>query len=98
MTELPVIPDTVIAGVRMFMGCRSAEKVYEDNPINIRNINDLKGAGINNYSISEGLIDAFRGLKKINAEIYLPQMDSIDNQPGLAYDNWGSYGKIYHMN
>ena len=93
MTELPVIPDTVIAGVRMFMGCRSAEKVYEDNPINIRNINDLKGAGINNYSISEGLIDAFRGLKKINAEIYLPQMDSIDNQPGLAYDNWGSYGK-----
>ena len=93
MTELPAIPDTVIAGVRMFMGCRSAEKVYEDNPINIRNINDLKGAGINNYSISEGLIDAFRGLKKINAEIYLPQMDSIDNQPGLAYDNWGSYGK-----
>ena len=93
MTELPVIPDTVIAGVRMFMGCRSAEKVYEDNPINIRNINDLKGAGINNYSISEGLIDAIRGLKKINAEIYLPQMDSIDNQPGLAYDNWGSYGK-----
>jgi len=93
MTELPAVPDTVIAGVRMFMGCRSAEKVYEDNPINIRNINDLKGAGINNYSISEGLIDAFRGLKKINAEIYLPQMDSIDNQPGLAYDNWGSYGK-----
>ncbi len=93
MTELPAIPDTVIAGVRMFMGCRSAEKVYGDNPINIRNINDLKGAGINNYSISEGLIDAFRGLKKINAEIYLPQMDSIDNQPGLAYDNWGSYGK-----
>ena len=93
MTELPAIPDTVIAGVRMFMGCRSAEKVYEDNPINIRNINDLKGAGINNYSISEGLIDAFRGLKKIKAEIYLPQMDSIDNQPGLAYDNWGSYGK-----
>lgn len=93
MTELPAIPDTVIAGVRMFMGCRSAEKVYEDNPINIRNINDLKGAGINNYSISEGLIDAFRGLKKINAEIYLTQMDSIDNQPGLAYDNWGSYGK-----
>lgn len=93
MTELPAIPDTVIAGVRMFMGCRSAEKVYEDNPINIRNINDLKGAGINNYSISEGLIDAFRGLKKINAEIYLPQMDSIDNQPGFPYDNWGSYGK-----
>lgn len=93
MTELPAIPDTVIAGVRMFMGCRSAEKVYEDNPINIRNINDLKGAGINNYSISEGLIDAFRGLKKINAEIYLTQMDSIDNQPSLAYDNWGSYGK-----
>lgn len=93
MTELPAIPDTVIAGVRMFMGCRSAEKVYEDNPINIRNINDLKGAGINNYSISEGLIDAFRGLKKINAEIYLPQMDSIDNQPGFPYDSWGSYGK-----
>ena len=93
MTELPAIPDTVIAGVRMFMGCRSAEKVYEDNPINIRNINDLKGAGINNYSISEGLIDAFRGLKKIKAEIYLPQMDSIDNQPGFPYDNWGSYGK-----
>ena len=93
MTELPVVPDTVIAGVRMFMGCRSAEKVYEDNPINIRNINDLKGAGINNYSISEGLIDAFRGLKKINAEIYLPQMDSIDNQPGFSYDSWGSYGK-----
>lgn len=93
MTELPTIPDTVIAGVRMFMGCRSAEKVYEDNPINIRNINDLKGAGINNYSISEGLIDAFRGLKKINAEIYLPQMDSIDNQPGFPYDSWGSYGK-----
>ena len=93
MTELPALPDTVIAGVRMFMGCRSAEKVYEDNPINIRNINDLKGAGINNYSISEGLIDAFRGLKKINAEIYLPQMDSIDNQPGFPYDSWGSYGK-----
>lgn len=93
MTELPAIPDTVIAGVRMFMGCRSAEKVYEDNPINIRNINDLKGAGINNYSISEGLIDAFRGLKKINAEIYLTQMDSIDNQPGFPYDSWGSYGK-----
>lgn len=93
MTELPAVPDTVIAGVRMFMGCRSAEKVYEDNPINIRNINDLKGAGINNYSISEGLIDAFRGLKKINAEIYLPQMDSIDNQPGFPYDSWGSYGK-----
>lgn len=93
MTELPAIPDTVIAGVRMFMGCRSAEKVYGDNPINIRNINDLKGAGINNYSISEGLIDAFRGLKKINAEIYLPQMDSIDNQPGFSYDSWGSYGK-----
>ena len=93
MTELPAVPDTVIAGVRMFMGCRSAEKVYEDNPINIRNINDLKGAGINNYSISEGLIDAFRGLKKINAEIYLPQMDSIDNQPGFSYDSWGSYGK-----
>lgn len=93
MTELPALPDTVIAGVRMFMGCRSAEKVYEDNPINIRNINDLKGAGINNYSISEGLIDAFRGLKKINAEIYLPQMDSIDNQPGFSYDSWGSYGK-----
>lgn len=93
MTELPAIPDTVIAGVRMFMGCRSAEKVYEDNPINIRNINDLKGAGINNYSISEGLIDAFRGLKKINAEIYLPQMDSINNQPGFPYDSWGSYGK-----
>lgn len=93
MTELPAIPDTVIAGVRMFMGCRSAEKVYEDNPINIRNINDLKGAGINNYSISEGLIDAFRGLKKIDAEIYLTQMDSIDNQPGFPYDSWGSYGK-----
>ena len=93
MTELPAIPDTVIAGVRMFMGCRSAEKGYEDNPINIRNINDLKGAGINNYSISEGLIDAFRGLKKINAEIYLTQMDSIDNQPGFPYDSWGSYGK-----
>lgn len=93
MTELPAIPDTVIAGVRMFMGCRSAEKVYEDNPINIRNINDLKGAGINNYSISEGLIDAFRGLKKINAEIYLTQMGSIDNQPGFPYDSWGSYGK-----
>ena len=93
MTELPAIPDTVIAGVRMFMGCRSAEKVYEDNPINIRNINDLKGAGINNYSISECLIDAFRGLKKINAEIYLTQMDSIDNQPGFPYDSWGSYGK-----
>lgn len=93
MTELPAIPDTVIAGVRMFMGCRSAEKVYEDNPINIRNINDLKGAGVNNYSISEGLIDAFRGLKKINAEIYLTQMDSIDNQPGFPYDSWGSYGK-----
>lgn len=98
MTELPAIPDTVIAGVRMFMGCRSAEKVYEDNPINIRNINDLKGAGINNYSISEGLIDAFRGLKKINAEIYLPQMDSIDNQPSLPYDKYGSYGKNISYN
>ena len=93
MTELPAIPDTVIAGVRMFMGCRSAEKVYNDNPINIRSIDDLEGAGINNYSISEGLIDAFRGLKKIKAEIYLPQMDSIDNQPGFPYDSWGSYGK-----
>jgi len=93
MTELPVIPDTVIAGVRMFMGCRSAEKVYGDNPIVIRGISDLQQADISNYYISEGLIDAFRGLKKINAEIYLPQMDSIDNQPGLAYDNWGSYGK-----
>ena len=93
MTELPAIPDTVIAGVRMFMGCRSAEKVYGDNPIVIRGISDLQQADISNYYISEGLIDAFRGLKKINAEIYLPQMDSIDNQPGLAYDNWGSYGK-----
>ena len=93
MTELPVIPDTVIAGVRMFMGCRSAEKVYGDNPIVIRGISDLQQADISNYYISEGLIDAFRGLKKIKAEIYLPQMDSIDNQPGLAYDNWGSYGK-----
>ena len=93
MTELPAIPDTVIAGVRMFMGCRSAEKVYGDNPIVIRGISDLQQADISNYYISEGLIDAFRGLKKIKAEIYLPQMDSIDNQPGLAYDNWGSYGK-----
>ena len=93
MTELPAIPDTVIAGVRMFMGCRSAEKVYGDNPIVIRGITDLQQADISNYYISEGLIDAFRGLKKIKAEIYLPQMDSIDNQPGLAYDNWGSYGK-----
>jgi len=93
MTELPAIPNTVIAGVRMFMGCRSAEKVYGDNPIVIRGISDLQQADISNYYISEGLIDAFRGLKKINAEIYLPQMDSIDNQPGLAYDNWGSYGK-----
>ena len=93
MTELPAIPDTVIAGVRMFMGCRSAEKVYGDNPIVIRGISDLQQADISNYYISEGLIDAFRGLKKINAKIYLPQMDSIDNQPGLAYDNWGSYGK-----
>ena len=93
MTELPAIPDTVIAGVRMFMGCRSAEKVYGDNPIVIRGISELQQADISNYYISEGLIDAFRGLKKINAEIYLPQMDSIDNQPGLAYDNWGSYGK-----
>ena len=93
MTELTAIPDTVIAGVRMFMGCRSAEKVYGDNPIVIRGISDLQQADISNYYISEGLIDAFRGLKKINAEIYLPQMDSIDNQPGLAYDNWGSYGK-----
>ena len=93
MTELPAIPDTVIAGVRMFIGCRSAEKVYGDNPIVIRGISDLQQADISNYYISEGLIDAFRGLKKINAEIYLPQMDSIDNQPGLAYDNWGSYGK-----
>lgn len=93
MTELPAIPDTVIAGVRMFMGCRSAEKVYGDNPIVIRGISDLQQADISNYYISEGLIDAFRGLKKIKAEIYLPQMDSIDNQPGLAYDDWGSYGK-----
>ena len=93
MTELPAIPDTVIAGVRMFMGCRSAEKVYGDNPIVIRGISDLQQADINNYYISEGLIDAFRGLKKIKAEIYLPQMDSIDNQPGFPYDNWGSYGK-----
>ena len=93
MTELPAIPDTVIAGVRMFMGCRSAEKVYGDNPIVIRGISDLQQADISNYYISEGLIDAFRGLKKIKAEIYLPQMDIIDNQPGLAYDNWGSYGK-----
>ena len=93
MTELPAIPDTVIAGVRMFMGCRSAEKVYGDNSIVIRGISDLQQADISNYYISEGLIDAFRGLKKIKAEIYLPQMDSIDNQPGLAYDNWGSYGK-----
>ena len=93
MTELPAIPDTVIAGVRMFMGCRSAEKVYGDNPIVIRGISDLQQTDISNYYISEGLIDAFRGLKKIKAEIYLPQMDSIDNQPGLAYDNWGSYGK-----
>ena len=93
MTELPAISDTVIAGVRMFMGCRSAEKVYGDNPIVIRGISDLQQADISNYYISEGLIDAFRGLKKIKAEIYLPQMDSIDNQPGLAYDNWGSYGK-----
>lgn len=93
MTELPAIPDTVIAGVRMFMGCRSAEKVYGDNPIVIRGISDLQQADISNYYISEGLIDAFRGLKKIKAEIYLPQMDSIDNQPGFPYDNWGSYGK-----
>ena len=93
MTELPAIPDTVIAGVRMFMGCRSAEKVYGDNPIVIRGISDLQQADISNYYISEGLIDAFRGLKKIKAEIYLPQMDIIDNQPGLAYDNCGSYGK-----
>lgn len=93
MTELPALPDTVIAGVRMFMGCRSAEKVYGDNPIVIRGISDLQQADISNYYISEGLIDAFRGLKKIKAEIYLPQMDSIDNQPGFPYDNWGSYGK-----
>ena len=98
MTELPAIPDTVIAGVRMFMGCRSAEKVYEDNPINIRNINDLKGTGINNYSISEGLIDAFRGLKKINAEIYLTQMDSIDNQRSFPMTAGKATVKIYRIN
>lgn len=98
MTELPAIPDTVIAGVRMFMGCRTAEKVYNDNPISIRSIDDFDGASINNYSISEGLIDAFRGLKKIKAEIYLPQMDSIDNQPSLPYDKYGSYGKNISYN
>lgn len=98
MTELPAIPDMVIAGVRMFMGCRSAEKVYNDNPISIRSIDDFDGANINNYSISEGLIDAFRGLKKIKAEIYLPQMDSIDNQPSLPYDKYGSYGKNISYN
>lgn len=95
MTELPALPDNIFAGVRMFMGCRSAEKVYGDNPINIKSIFDIDSAEIEDYiySASEGLIDAFRGLKKLNADIYLPQLDGIDNQPGYSYSSYGSYGQ-----
>ena len=91
MTELPALPDNIFAGVRMFMGCRSAEKVYGDNPINIKSINDIDSARIEDYiySASEGLIDAFRGMKKLNADIYLPQLDGIDNQPGYSYSSYG---------
>lgn len=93
MTELPALPNNVFAGVRMFMGCRSAEKVYEDNPIVIKDIAGIEGASIQNYSKSEGLIDAFRGLKKLNADIYLPQLDGISNKEEETYSSgYGSYG------
>ncbi len=68
MTELPVVPDNVVAGFRMFMGCRNATQVYDNQPIRLQCLS----SGTSGYYFGVDTLDAFRGCKKLKADIYYP--------------------------